>query len=80
MPLAPSLIADKPDFFIAFLKATLFSSCLAIESATSDASVSGFFISFISNEMLLSDYLESLFLSFSISAPFLPIRTPGFEV
>ena len=29
---------------------------------------------------LVSDNFDKLFLSFSISAPFLPIRTPGFDV
>jgi len=36
---------------MAFLNATLFSNCLAMESATSVASVSGFFISLISSDM-----------------------------
>ena len=80
IPFAPNLIADCPDFFIAFLKATRFSNCLAIESATNDASVSGFLISLISSDIFLSDNFDKLFLSFSISAPFLPIRTPGLEV
>jgi hypothetical protein len=69
-----------PDFFIAFLKAILFSSCLAMESATKDASVSGFLISLISRDMFLLDSFDKLFLNFSISAPFLPIKTPGLEV
>ena len=80
MPFAPNFIADIPDFFIAFLKAIRFSNCLAIESATKDASVSGFLISLISSDMFLSDNFDRLFLSFSISAPFLPIRTPGLDV
>ena len=42
---------------MAFLKAILFSNCLAIESATSDASVSGFLISFISRDIFLSEIL-----------------------
>jgi hypothetical protein len=51
-----------------------------MESARREASVSGFLISLISKDMFLSESLDRLALSFSISAPFLPINTPGFEV
>ena len=58
IPFAPNLIADCPDFFMAFLNATRFSNCLAIESATNDASVSGFLISLISSDIFLSDNFD----------------------
>ena len=51
-----------------------------MESATKDASVSGFLISLISRDIFLLDSFDKLFLNFSISAPFLPIKTPGLEV
>jgi hypothetical protein len=51
-----------------------------MESATSVASVSGFFISLISSEIFFLDSFESEFRNFSISAPFLPIKIPGFDV
>jgi len=67
--------------FIALLKEIRFSSCCAIFSATSCASLSGLFTSLMSMLNLLADVsFSTCFLSASISAPPLPITTPGLAV
>ena len=78
MPSAPRRIAFCIARFIARRNMMRFSSCCAIDSATSCASSSGLRIS----SMLMCDrhahHLASASLrSFSMSSPFLPITTPG---
>src|SRR5216683_1097624 len=77
MPSAPRRIADCTARFMARRNATRRSSCCAIDSATSVASSSGLRISTMlmttSEAVMSATRLRSL----SISAPFLPITTPG---
>jgi hypothetical protein len=77
MPSAPNRIADWTARFIARRNATRRSSCWAMFSATKVASISGLRIS----TMLRCTSPPVMFcrsrLSFSMSAPFLPITTPG---
>src|SRR5579883_2731841 len=77
MPSAPRRIADCTARFMARRNATRRSSCCAIDSATRVASSSGFLISTMlittSDEVMSATFLRSL----SMSAPFLPITTPG---
>tara|TARA_B110000908_G_C10160724_1_gene405855 strand:+ start:96 stop:635 length:540 start_codon:yes stop_codon:yes gene_type:complete len=80
IPLAPTLIADKIDCFINFLKETLDFNCCAINSLTNFASNSGFLISkiFICISLFVIFFISSFILSTSI--PFFPIIIPGFDV
>src|ERR1700720_2542859 len=77
MPSAPRRIADCTARFMARRNATRRSSCCAIDSATSVASSSGLRISTMlmttSEAVISATRLRSL----SMSAPFLPITTPG---
>src|SRR6476660_1660501 len=77
MPSAPSRIADCTARFMARRNATRRSSCCAIDSATRVASSSGLRISTMlmttSESVMSATFLRSL----SMSAPFLPITTPG---
>src|SRR5881227_3638502 len=77
MPSAPRRIADCTARFMARRNATRRSSCCAIDSATSVASSSGLRISTMlmttSDAVMSATFLRSL----SMSAPFLPITTPG---
>src|SRR5258707_760603 len=77
MPWAPSRTADCTARFMARRNATRRSSCWAIDSATSVASSSGLRISTMlmttSEAVMSATFLRSL----SMSAPFLPITTPG---
>src|SRR5215472_702695 len=77
IPRAPSLIADCTARFMARRNATRRSSCWAMVSATSVASISGFLTSTILRCTSEEVSLASSVRSFSISAPFLPISTPG---
>ena len=80
MPSAPSLSADCTARFMARRKATRRSSCWAMVSATSVASISGFLISTMLRCTSDGVSLASSPRSFSMSAPFLPISTPGLAV
>src|SRR5437660_1240269 len=77
MPSGPRRIADCTARFMARRKATRRSSCCAIDSATRVASSSGLRISTMlmttSEAVMSATRLRSL----SMSAPFLPITTPG---
>src|SRR3984893_14099395 len=77
IPSAPRRIADCTARFIARRNATRRSSCCAIDSATSVASSSGLRISTMlmttSDAVISATRLRNL----SMSAPFLPITTPG---
>ncbi len=77
MPSAPSRMADCTARFMARRKATRRSSCWAIDSATSCASSSGLRISTMLMTTSLSVSLATERRSFSMSAPFLPMTTPG---
>ena len=77
MPWAPSRTADCTARFMARRNATRRSSCWAINSATSVASSSGFLISMMLMTTSLAVILATCLRSFSMSAPFLPITTPG---
>ena len=77
MPSAPSRSADCTARFIARRKAMRRSSWSATPCATSFESISGLRISTMfrltSDEVILPSALRS----FSMSAPFLPMMTPG---
>src|SRR6516165_4454457 len=77
MPSAPSRIADCTARFIARRNATRRSSCCAIESATSVASISGLRTSVILITTSESVNFDTILRILSISAPFLPMTTPG---
>src|SRR5262249_22752309 len=77
MPRAPSLIADCTARFMARRNATRRSSCWAMVSATSVASISGFLTSTMLRCTSPSVMREMSLRSLSMSAPFLPITTPG---
>ena len=77
MPSAPSRMADCTARFMARRKATRRSSCWAMVSATSLASISGLRTSTMLRCTSDVVSLASSPASFSISAPFLPISTPG---
>src|ERR1700724_415205 len=77
MPSAPSLIADCTARFMARRKATRRSSCWAIESATRTASISGLRTSTILMRTSDSVIFATILRILSMSAPFLPITTPG---
>ena len=77
IPCAPSRIADCTARFIARRNATRRSSCCAMPSAISLASISGLRISTILRLTSLLVTLVRSVRSFSISAPFFPITTPG---
>ena len=64
-------------FFMARRKAMRFSSCWAMFSATSWASMSGFFTSTMFSTTLLPSFFSSSARSFSISSPPLPMTMPG---
>src|SRR5436190_341521 len=77
MPWAPNRIADWTARFMARRKATRRSNCWAMPSAISFASISGFRISMI---LRLTSLFVTLAMSprnLSMSAPFLPMTTPG---
>src|SRR5580658_2880748 len=77
MPSAPRRMADCTARFIARRNATRRSSCWAIDSATRVASISGLRTStiLIATSEVVS--LATCLRSFSMSAPFLPMTTPG---
>jgi len=77
MPCAPSRIADCTARFIARRNATRRSSCWAMFSATSVASISGLRISTMFSVTSALAILERSFFRTSMSWPFLPITTPG---
>jgi len=77
IPPAPSRIADCTARFMARRKATRRSSCWAIDSATSWASSSGLRISTMLMTTSESVRSATFLRSFSMSAPFLPMTTPG---
>src|SRR6185436_4747899 len=78
MPCAPRRIAFCMARFMARLNMMRFSSCCAIESAMSCASISGLRISSMFTCTCCTPMMRrSSALSASISSPFLPITTPG---
>ena len=77
MPSAPSRMADCTARFMARRNATRRSSCCAIDSATSVASISGLRTSTMLMVTSALVMLVTSLRSFSMSAPFLPITTPG---
>src|SRR5258708_3568098 len=77
MPSAPRRMADCTARFMARRNATRRSSCWAIDSATSLASSSGLRISMMLRTTSLSVSFATALRSFSMSAPFLPMTTPG---
>ncbi len=77
MPSAPSRSADCIDRLMARRNATRRSSCWAMVSATRAASISGFLTSTMLRWTSDWDSLASSLRIFSMSAPFLPISTPG---
>src|SRR5450432_2604490 len=77
MPCAPRRMAFCIARFIARRNMIRFSSCCAIESATSWASISGFLISSMLSPTSVPIILRSSARSVSISSPFLPMTTPG---
>src|SRR5437868_64750 len=77
MPWAPNRIADWTARFMARRKATRRSNCWAMPSAISFASISGFRISMILRLTSLFVTLAMSPRSLSMSAPFLPMTTPG---
>ena len=77
MPCAPNRIADCTARFIARRNATRRSSCSAMPSATSFASISGLRNSTMLRLTSLNVTLAMSVRSFSMSAPFLPMITPG---
>ena len=77
MPCAPKRIADCTARFMARRKATRRSSCWAMPSAISFASISGLRISTMLRLTSLVVILAMSRRSLSISAPFLPMTTPG---
>ena len=78
MPWAPRRMAFCIARFMARRNMMRFSSCCAIESAMSCASISGFLISSMFTCTCCTPMMRrSSALSDSISSPFLPITTPG---
>ncbi len=77
MPCAPSRIAFCIARFMARRNMIRFSSCWAIESATSCASISGLRISSMLRPTSVPIILRRLARSVSMSSPFLPMTTPG---
>jgi hypothetical protein len=77
MPSAPKRMADCTARFMARRKATRRSSCWAMFSATRVASISGLRISMILRCTSPPVIACKSRRSFSMSAPFLPITTPG---
>src|ERR1700759_1415624 len=77
MPLAPRRIADCIERFMARRKATRRSSCWAMFSATSWLSTSGLRTSTMFRNTSPSAITERSLRSLSMSAPFLPMITPG---
>ncbi len=78
MPWAPRRMAFCIARFMARRNMMRFSSCCAIESAMSCASISGFLISSMFTCTCCTPMMRrSSALSASISSPFLPITTPG---
>ena len=77
MPSAPSRMADCTARFMARRNATRRSSCWAIESATRTASTSGLRTSTMLMVTSAFVILPTSLRNFSMSAPFLPITTPG---
>jgi hypothetical protein len=70
-------MADCTERFMARRNATRRSSCWAIDSATSVASISGLRTSTMLMTTSILVIFETLLRSLSMSAPFLPITTPG---
>ena len=77
MPCAPRRIAFCIARFIARRNMIRFSSCCAIESAISCASISGLRISSMLRPTSLPIILRRSPRSVSMSSPFLPMTTPG---
>ena len=80
MPRAPKRSADSTALRIARRNATRFSSCIATDSATSWASSSGFWISWMlmKTSRLVRFWISCL--SLSTSVPLRPMMMPGREV
>jgi len=77
IPCAPMRMARATASFIARRNATRRSSCNATFSPTSSASRSGRRTSWMLMKVSLLVSFDSSCLSFSISAPFLPMTIPG---